>query len=208
MRRRAGLLIAVEGIDGTGKSTLVRALARTLRSQGATVYTAAEPGKSSHARQALRVGESDPWRAAILFTQDRLIGRVRVERWLRRRCIVIQDRSLWSTIAYQGSRMSPAHRRKLRALQEWVALRPDRTLLLSLSPRTALGRLARRGGPRASMERLSTLRRVDKAYHSLAKEGGWIILDAERPPRDLVRSLAESLNPLLQRRGILPSPRR
>lgn len=200
MKPRPGLLIALEGIDGAGKSTLQRTLARRLRRLGWPVRLAAEPSDPDLGRRAVEAGATDPRGAAILFTQDRLLRRPALDRLLSRPVIVLQDRSFYSTLAYQGSALPPTERRRLSELQRRVALPPDRVLWLSLPPADALRRLSRRGGRRSALERLRTLERVDGAYRSLSRRPAWIELDARRPADEVAEAALRLLDPWLRAR--------
>lgn len=199
--RRAGWLVAIEGIDGTGKSTLQRGLARRLRGQGWRVGTWREPRRRGLGRAAQRLAREDPVGAAIHFTLDRLLAREELELQLRRSDVVLSDRSFYSTLAYQGSAVGPGLRRRLTALQRAVARVPDRVLWLELSPRQALERVGRRGAGRSPLERLVPLRRADRAYRALARGRGWRTLDARRPPDEIAAEAARGIGQDLRRRA-------
>ncbi len=100
---RAGVLVAIEGIDGVGKSTLQRALAARLRREGFVVGLWHEPTDARLGHRAQLAGTSDPWTAAMFFTLDRALARPRLERLITRSDVVLADRSFYSTLAYQGS---------------------------------------------------------------------------------------------------------
>lgn len=184
--RRRGRLIAVEGIDGSGKSTLVRALARVLRRDGWSVTVSSEPNDPVVGRSALAVSARDPWRAAAYFTLDRLAARPELERALATHDFVFLDRSFYSTLAYQGSALPARRRAELAAWQRRVAVAPDLVFWVRLSVDSALERVRRRGRARASTERRRILEQVDRAYARLSRDRRWVTLEGDRSPRELV----------------------
>lgn len=200
---RGGLLVALEGIDGVGKSTLQRALARRWRAEGLRVSCRREPGHPELAAAALERSERDPWSAAMFFTIDRWRMRSEVDRLLGSNDVLLLDRSFYSTLAYQGSRLGPVDRRRLDQLQHRVAREPDRVIWLRLPVADALKRVGDRGSGRTPVERVRTLRRVARAYASLAGRGHWIVLDARDSPARLVEQVDRALTPVRRRRGRL-----
>ena len=196
MTRKTGRIIALEGIDGAGKSTLADALANRLRARGRRVGRWREPTDAEVGARAAEANRDDPWSAAVLFTLDRSVHRPDLEDLLDRGD-VIADRSNHSTLAYQGSALPPAARKTLERLQHKVAVKPAVVILLDLPPDAALRRVSARGAHRSPIERLATLRRVARAYRAAARRGGWVVLDARLPPDELV----EAADRALLRRG-------
>lgn len=192
-------LVAIEGIDGTGKSTLQRALARRWRALGLRVLELQEPSRGPTGRRARRASGQDPWTAAMAFTDDRRRGRNRIERALREGTVVVLDRSFYSTLAYQGSALPSARRKELTRLQRQATVVPDRVVLLTLPLRVSEGRLRRRGGGRDPTERREILRRAARAYRQLAENSTWIVLDARLTPRELLDRLDRRLTPWVLR---------
>ena len=145
MTTRAGFFLTLEGIDGTGKSTQARLLAARLRATGREVVETREPGGAPGAEEIRRLlvsGDPQRWSAAteaLLFTAAR---RDHVERViapaLGRGAVVVCDRYVDSTRAYQGEGEGRALVDKLHALA--IGLDPDLTLVLDLEPAEALAR--------------------------------------------------------------------
>ncbi|MFY9716755.1 MAG: dTMP kinase [Thermoplasmata archaeon] len=192
--RRRGLLVALEGIDGTGKSTLARALASALRRRGWSVAVRREPADPRLGRLAQEASVRDPWTGAVYFTVDRHLARPALRRELARREIVLTDRSFFSTLAYQGSALPPRERARLERLQRGASVAPDRVLLLELAPGEALRRLTGRARARAPLERRRTLERVARAYRLLARRRGWVVLDARQSRPVLLAAALEALD--------------
>ncbi|HZY91812.1 MAG TPA: dTMP kinase [Thermoplasmata archaeon] len=197
--RARGKLVAVEGVDGAGKSTFVRGLADALRKDGYTVSLWREPTDSAISARAIAAGTDQPWTAALFFTLDRAHARPALERLLDRSDLVLSDRSFYSTLAYQGSRFPPRDRPGLAALERAVAHLPDRVVWLRISPSVALRRVRTRGKPPAPLERIRTLRGVARTYGRLARAPGWIVVDALQPVDALVADVRRHLAPLLSR---------
>ena len=197
---RHGVLIVLEGIDGAGKSSLARALARRWRSRGLHVQTTREPFDVRLGRAAVSRAPEDPWGAAMVFTLDRSLAADGVARRLRRPGVVLQDRSYFSTLAYQGARLSPSDRRRVERLQERVSNVPDRVVWLDLPAVEALRRVSRRGKPMARIERRRFLEGVRNGYRKLCHGPRWVRIDASRPRRELVDEVDRRLGPWVERR--------
>jgi dTMP kinase len=191
--RRTGLLIALEGVDGTGKSTLGVALVGALRRRGLTAVLRHEPTDRTLGRLAQEASVRDPWTGAVYFTLDRFLARPDLERELARSEVVVTDRSLYSTLAYQGSALGRAAVRRLEELGPRATVVPQRVVLLELSPLEALRRLGLRSRHRGPLERRRTLGRVAARYRRLARRGHWLILDAHRPTSELVGAVLDDL---------------
>src|SRR5262244_2741807 len=136
------MLIVFEGIDGTGKTTLVQRLAGRLRAAGLDVVETREPWTSRHGMELARLlaqEERTSTRAQelALFHADRAEHVAQVVRpALARGAWVVQDRTFWSTAAYQGRPRAEAESAGPLALDAIVeksltiAPKPDLTLLL------------------------------------------------------------------------------
>lgn len=205
-RKRRGLLVALEGIDGAGKSTLTRTLAAALRRRGLSVHVRYEPSDARLGAIAQSVSRTDPWTGAIYFTVDRHVARPALERALARFDVVLTDRSFYSTLAYQGSALRPRDRARLAELERAATREPDRVLLLDLPPHEAVARLGRRRTARGPLEEERLLDRVARAYRRLAREGGWTVLDSRAPVAELLPRALAGIG--LDRSGRRPGPRR
>ncbi len=205
--RARGWLVALEGIDGAGKSTVARALAGALRRRGLSVAVRHEPSDPRLGALAQSVSPEDAWTGAVYFTVDRYLARPALESALARHDVVVTDRSFYSTLAYQGSALPARERRRLAELERTATREPDRVILLDIEPRTALARLGsrRRRGP---LEERRTLERVARAYRALARERRWVVVDAEAPVAEIARGAAERVAPRGPRSRGRVAPRR
>jgi dTMP kinase len=172
IERGLGLLVVIEGIDGGGKTTLQRGLARALRDLGHTVVETKEPteGPLGQKIRALAAGD----RSAIsaeeefsLFHEDRKIHvETVVLPALQRREIVIQDRSYFSTVAYQGER--GLDREELLEKSKEIAPAPDLLLVVDLAAERALERIrAHRSSGTDDFEKLESLARIRSIFQDL-----------------------------------------
>ena len=178
-----GRFIALEGGEGVGKSTQLRALAAALRSRGHDVVETREPGGSEGAeaiRRLLLEGAADRWTPgaeALLFAAaraDHVARTIRpaleAGRW------VITDRFLDSSLAYQGGAEGVSVDR-LRLLHEVGSggLLPDRTLLLRLPTSVAKARTAARD--RGASDRIGGR---DDDYHTRVAERFDLLAQTDR----------------------------
>ncbi|MSU34490.1 MAG: dTMP kinase [Pedosphaera sp.] len=202
----AGLLVVIEGIDGTGKSTLARRLAEKLEQSGENVVLSGEPTQGPFGRRlrdSANTGRLAPAEELELFVADR---REHVEGLilpsLKKGKLMILDRYYFSTAAYQGARGTDW--RHILDENEQFAPNPDLLIFLDLSVEESLKRIGKRGGTADSFEQAGALERVRDIYHSLlAKRLGTVWLNAQEPA-DVV--LDRAIREVVQiRGGITPS---
>jgi len=199
--RATGVLLALEGVDGSGKTTQAGLLAEALQRRGHQVVLTREPS-SGPAGQRLRRYLAGPRRhlrpvaELALFIADRRehVARV-IQPALNAGQVVITDRYYYSSVAYQGALGLNCD--LILAANEAFAPRPQAVFILTLPPALALARLSRsRGRPRQVSEGRHCLERVAAIYASLA--GPHIHhLDAASPPGTVHAALlALALKPL------------
>lgn len=203
-----GRFVVLEGIDGSGTTTQAARLAASLRELGHAVVTTREPSDGPIGvlvRQALTrrlVGLSDRV-LALLFAADRLdhLASV-VEPALAEGKVVVSDRYVLSSLAYQGMRLPLAWVEALNA-----AARPaDLTLFLEVDPRTAARRRHGRGGTAELFDADEVQRAVARAYGRVARKHA----RAQRVVRVDGRGAADEVaREILKRvRAVLPRRRR
>lgn len=185
------MFITFEGPDGAGKTTQIALLARRLTAGGCEVVTTREPGGTAVGAliRSLLLDSSHELSAvteAYLMTADRaehmrqVIGPA-----LDRGAVVISDRFLDSTLAYQGGGRG-LDMDDLQDLQKLATqgLRPDVTLLLDLPAAYGLKRkFDREPGNRLDHESIEFHQRVADTYRALAlaEPARWRIIDATEP---------------------------
>ncbi len=201
-----GLFIVLEGIDGSGKDTHLKFLAKELRELGHTVVETAEPSRDRVGtflkRYAKRNEERLPAESeALLYASDRFDHVKNVIRpALRRNQIVISARYYYSSMAYQGA---------VGVDLDWIkemnrfALKPDLAVLLDILPEYSLHRLKRR---RSIYEDSDYLRKVRDIYIKLVNEGELVNVDADRPKRVVQGELLSMIQELVERRSAKSGP--
>jgi dTMP kinase len=197
--------IVFEGGEGAGKSTQSRALADYLEARGHAVVRTREPG-GTPAAEAIRDVLLDPANAglddraeALLFAASRGDHAARVIRpALERGEIVISDRYIDSSVAYQGvARGLGADRVAELSLWATGGLLPDLTILLDVDPALGLARVV--GPDRLEAEPPEWHARVRQAFLDIAGESPdrYLVLDASRPAEDLAVEIAVAVSAML-----------
>ncbi len=167
---KRGAFIVIEGLDGSGKSTQAKMLAAALRKEYDVVCTV-EPSRGAIGRfirnrilfERFRPSASVE---ALLFAADRIDHVQReVAPALAEGRVVISDRYLYSSLAYQGS---------AGLSLDWIqtinvhSLKPDLALFIDVSPEVVLGRLRRK---KSVMETLEIQQKVRSIYLRYAEKG-------------------------------------
>ncbi|MBX9717775.1 MAG: dTMP kinase [Microbacteriaceae bacterium] len=203
-----GLFITLEGGDGSGKSTQMGALTEWLQSRGRTVLQAREPGGTDLGRELREIvlhrrGHIAPRAETLLYAADRAHHIATLVRpALERGEVVIQDRYLDSSVAYQGAGrvLDPD---EVRDLSLWATegLLPHLTVLLDLDPAVGRERLdvSRTRYDRLEAEEADFHERVRAAYLVLAaaEPQRFLVLDATRPVDELQSSIRDRVSALL-----------
>ncbi len=199
-----GVFVSLEGGDGAGKSTQARLLGDWARGLGREVVLTREPGGTELGRllrdAVLHGDHVDARTEAMLYATDRAHHVASLVRpALARGALVVTDRYLDSSVAYQG------HGRDLGAdeverLSLWATggLLPAVTVLLDVDP--VLGRSRLTGSP-DRLERAGDEfhRRTRQAFleRAAADPARFLVLDATTAPDELARAVRERVAPLL-----------
>ncbi|MBQ9916026.1 MAG: dTMP kinase [Microbacterium sp.] len=199
-----GLFLTLEGGDGAGKTTQAALLEEWLRAQGREVVRTREPGGTDVGVRIRDIvlhhrGHIAPRAEALLYAADRAhhIETV-VQPAIARGDVVIQDRYLDSSVAYQGAgRVLDAD--DVRELSLWATggLLPDLTVLLDLDPASARARLDADDKPfdRLEAEKAEFHERVRAAFLTLAaaEPERFLVLDATEPAAVLAVRVREAV---------------
>jgi len=187
--------IVIEGIDGSGKSTVAKMLGKILVDNGYNVWNTAEPTDGSIGqliRQNLREVNSNPTVDALLFAADRIIHTCEVLEKMCSDIVVISDRYLLSSLVYQSCQGLDV---------EWIeqinkaAVKPSVEIILKCSPVVAYGRLCETGKNKEKFETLEWLEKMSFGYNMFSDESQ-IVVNAEMP---IDKILDEILSKLLKR---------
>jgi dTMP kinase len=201
-----GLLIAFEGGEGSGKTTQARLVAIWLRELGYDVEKTHEPGatKIGMRLRALLLDTShtgmSPRAEALMYAADRAehVASV-IAPALARGAVVITDRYVDSSLAYQGAGRNLAVD-EIARFNRWATggRIPDLTILLDMDPMAGLSRRAR-SADRLEAEPADFHLRVRAGFLALARAepARYLVLDADRPPAEITRDIQERIRELL-----------
>lgn len=188
-----GTLVVVEGIDGGGKSTLIQGLTDLLAGEGYSVIRTREPTDGPHGRALRRAAAEgrrfEPEEELRLFVEDR---KQHVEEVvlpaLRRGDVVLQDRSFYSTAAYQGAR--GLDRAAIIRESRKYAPEPDVLLVIDLPVELGLERADRRGSGRDAFEDVEALKGIRDFFLSLEHA---VRLDGSAAPAQVLSAASEAV---------------
>ena len=203
-----GLFITLEGGDGSGKSTQAELLREWLTEEGRTVVRTREPGGTEVGLEIRELvlhhrGDISPRAEALLYAADRAHHIATLVRpALARGEVVVQDRYLDSSVAYQGAGrvLDP---NEVRRISEWATegLLPDLTVLLDLDSASARTRLdaTRTRYDRLEAEASDFHDRVRSAYLTLARAEPerFLVIDATLPIDGIADAIRERVRGLL-----------
>ena len=202
-----GLFIVFEGGEGTGKSTHTKRLAAHLRELGYDVEVTREPG-GTHVGEQIRAILLDPENTtlpdtaeALLFAAARADHAANLIRpALERGAIVLCDRYIDSSVAYQGYARGLGPER-IRDLSAWAThdLQPDLTIYMELPLATAHTRRDSDDRIESQAEGFHTA--VLQAFHTIARtaSGPTLLVDAAQPKDDVELAIRSAVLPLLDR---------
>jgi dTMP kinase len=186
---KKGVFICIEGLDGCGKTTQAKLLAKKLRKSHNAVYTA-EPSRGkigTFIRKRCLYGEKrlSTVVEALLFAADR-VEHVENEVLpaLNEGRLVVSDRYVYSSLAYQGAAGLSV---------EWIeqinehALKPDLAVFIDVDPKTVMRRLKPK---RSVMEKMETLQKVRDVYLKFVTKGELIRLDGNCTKTEVAEALS------------------
>lgn len=193
------MFITLEGIDGSGKTTVSRMLKDALNSRGHKTYWTREPTNQIRWNEKLRRGR-DPASGISLFfrfTEDRYRHQDLISKHLEMGEIVICDRYLLSSYAYQGAVIEsgfPDRDSAVRWMEDTssiITVRPDITFFLDLDPRVSMERLSRREAL-TGFEEENYLNQVRELYRHI-EFNGKVTVDASQDRHHVFREILEKI---------------
>ncbi|HEY3363298.1 MAG TPA: dTMP kinase [Methanosarcina sp.] len=202
-----GKLITLEGIDGSGKSTVAEKLQKNPEIQALKPIFTREPTRGTITGNAVEKAiqsDTDQLAELFLFTADHAEHLAKlVKPALESGKLVISDRYSDSRYAYQGATLKT----RLENPLEWIknlhrkwTIVPDQTFLFDISPEISIERCGKRG-EQSKFEKLEFLQRVREIFLRLAEEDPkrFIVIDASRSPEYIEKEVTEKILEFLSR---------
>lgn len=191
---RPGVLVALEGIDGAGKTTQAARLEQLLRSGGHDVLRTKEPTDGQWGRklrESATAGRLSAEEELDLFLRDRAEHvELEIAPALAAGKVVIVDRYYFSTVAYQGARgLDPV---EIMARNEAFAPKPDLLVVLDVEPAVGLQRIGARGDTANAFEDEANLRAVAEQFQKLDLPY-MIRVDGTEPPERITEGILDVL---------------
>ncbi len=196
------MFISVEGIEGCGKSTLVNGLGQYFQERNIEYVITKEPGSTSIGKilRSILLDKNqkiDPLTELIMMFSDRLdhLDKV-IKPSLEKGKIVITDRYIDSTYAYQGAGRGISKTLIDNLVRKTEIMLPDRTILLDLDPEVGLKRASSRNElDRFESENLEFHNRLRKSFLDAADANPdrFFTVDAEQEPDNILQSVINQL---------------
>jgi dTMP kinase len=194
-----GIFICIEGLDGCGKTTQAKLLVKKLKKRHDAVYTA-EPSRGQMGRFIKKHylhadSRGSAVTEALLFAADRVEHlKSEVLPALEKGKIVVSDRYVFSSLAYQG-----AAGLDLKWIEEVNkhAVRPDLALFIDVDPKTVTGRLKRK---KSVMEILETQLEVREVYLKYVENGVLLRIEGNKSRREVTEEIWRVVNDFLRTR--------
>lgn len=199
-----GVLVAIEGIDGVGKTTQIRRVAAALAAlpDAPGVVTSKEPTDGpwgQRIRRSATQGRLSPEDELHAFVMDRRqhVAEL-IAPSLAAGCVVLLDRYYYSSAAYQGARgYDPA---EVVATNESFAPRPDLLVVLDLDPATALRRVGAREDGANLFEREEPLSRSRVIFLRDLPHPNKLELDAALPEGEITDAVVAAIVDVMERK--------
>ena len=199
--KKKGIFICIEGLDGSGKTTHAHRIVRNLQKKGFDAVYTTEPSRGElgkFIRASILQGKKRVPRVveALLFAVDRVEHLEKmVKPALEEGKIVISDRCVYSSLAYQGAAGLDL---------EWIeeinrmALPPDLALYIDVPPEVVVERIKRK---KSVMERLETQRKVREVYMKYVKNGKLVPVDGDKRKGEVAQNILNVILDFLQNRN-------
>lgn len=199
--KKKGFFICIEGLDGSGKTTHAHRIVRNLQEQGFDAVYTTEPSRGdlgTFIRSTVLQGKKRVPRVveALLFALDRVEHLEKdVKPALEEGKIVISDRCVYSSLAYQGAAGLDI---------EWIeeinrmALPADLATYIDVPPEVVVKRIRRK---KSVMERLETQRKVQKVYMRYVKNGQLVPVDGDKRKAEVTQSILKVIMDFLEKQA-------
>ena len=189
MRIRMRRFFTFEGIDGSGKSTIIKEVSNEMKKKKYKVKKTFEPTNTWLGKyvQNLIKTRADPYVTSFTFIADRVQHSKKINEWIKSNYIVLCDRYAESTYAYQSVQLEDSIDDPIFWLQDLSKnkiLTPDLTFYFRLNPEKALSRIRYRD-ELIPFEKQSFLQKVHENYERICQGKRFLVLDANRSIDDL-----------------------
>jgi len=194
-----GLYISLDGVDGAGSTTHTRLLAGWLTSKGLRVFTTKEPTRGRIGmliRDYLLDEAVHPAVDALLFAADRVEHSMQIKKLLSEGVIVVSDRSIISSLAYQQAQGLELY--WLIEINKY-SLKPDVPIILDVDPMISL---SRKQALKEKFEKHNFLEVVRKYLLDMASKNGWFVVNSSRPIEAVASDIRGYVAGELRRRGV------
>ncbi len=185
------MFITFEGIDGSGKTTIGKYVHDYLKNKGKSVFYTEEPKNILFDVKKIMENDIDDFTRLFIFMADRVEHLKLIREHIEKDEIVICDRFIDSTLAYQGSRLVD----KLGSMEksyeyimkifEPFGLEPDMIVYLDVDPELGLKRIGNRKKEFFEMD-VEYLTRVRNFYLFLSKKRNYVVIDSNRNLKDVI----------------------
>lgn len=197
--KKKGFFICIEGLDGSGKTTHAYRIVRNLQKNGFDAVYTTEPSRGdlgTFIRSTILQGKKRVPRVmeALLFAVDRVEHLEKdVKPALETGKIVISDRCVYSSLAYQGAAGLDI---------EWIeeinraALPADLAIYIDVPPEVVVKRIRRK---KSVMERLETQRKVQKVYMKYVENGKLVPVDGDKRKAEVTQNILTVIMDFLEK---------
>lgn len=194
-----GILIAVEGIDGSGKTTQAQNLVKKLKKKGIKAIYTKEPTDEPTGKLIRKILSGEikvpPLSLQYLFCADRGVHQLELEKYLKKGYVVITDRYFWSAVAYGISDLGGSVDYYLAAFSILSMynqfMEPDFTFFLDVSVKEGFKRISKSSKHSEIYDKKEKIEKIKKAYEILFKkfEKEFVIVDGEREVDEVEKDL-------------------
>jgi len=197
--KKKGIFICIEGLDGSGKTTHAHRLVRNLQKKELEAIYTTEPSRGElgkFIRSSVLEGEKRVPRVleTVLFAVDRVEHLEKmVKPALQQGKIVVSDRYIYSSLAYQGSTGLDVN--WIKEINSFV-LPADIAIYIDVPPEVVVKRIKRK---KSVMERLETQRKVQEIYMMFVNSGKLIRIDGDRPKVEVEQNILSLILEFLEK---------
>ncbi len=195
------MFVVIEGIDGSGKTTVAKKLAEELSKLGRKVYLTYEPTDTKYGKIVKEcVDFGDPFLITLAFALDRALHTHEIRKKISEGYDVICDRYFYSTLAYEGAMLSEKMELEealnwIEEIHKYIVIKPDYVFLLDVEPHTGLGRIESRKS--SSMikffEKERFLEKVRDIYLRIAEKYGMKTIDGSKNVDEIIKEIMKEI---------------